>query len=146
MKFSATPQEQLEIVATGAADIVSRDELLKKFEKSYTTGTPLIIKFGADPSAPDIHLGHTVVIQKLRQFQALGHQVVFLIGDFTGRIGDPTGKKKTRPALTEDEVMANAETYKNQIGKILDLDKIRIVFNSDWLGKMTFADVLKLCG
>lgn len=146
MKFSATPQEQLEIVATGAADIVSRDELLKKFEKSYNTGTPLVIKFGADPSAPDIHLGHTVVIQKLRQFQALGHQVVFLIGDFTGRIGDPTGKKKTRPALSEEEIMANAETYKNQIGKILDLDKIQVVFNSDWLGKMTFTDVLKLCG
>ena len=146
MKFSATPKEQLEIVATGAADIVSRDELLKKFEKSYDSQTPLIVKLGADPSAPDIHLGHTVVLQKMRQFQALGHQVVFLIGDFTGRIGDPTGKKKTRPALTEDEVMANAETYKNQIGKILDLDKTRIVFNSEWLGKMSFADVLKLCG
>ncbi len=145
MKFSATPQEQLEIVATGVADIVSRDELLKKFEKSYTTGKPLVVKFGADPSAPDIHLGHTVVIQKLRQFQMLGHQVVFLIGDFTGRIGDPTGKKKTRPALSEEEIMANAETYKTQIGKILDLDKIQIVFNSDWLGHMNFSDVLKLC-
>lgn len=145
MKFSATPKEQLEIVATGAADIVSREELLKKFEKSYDSGKPLVVKLGADPSAPDIHLGHTVVLQKMRQFQSLGHEVVFLIGDFTGRIGDPTGKKKTRPALTEDEVIANAETYKNQIGKILDLDKARIVFNSDWLSKMTFADVLKLC-
>lgn len=144
MKFSATPKEQLEIVSTGAADIVSRDELLKKFEKSYQSGKPLVVKLGADPSAPDIHLGHTVVLQKMRQFQALGHEVVFLIGDFTGRIGDPTGKKKTRPALTEDEVAANAETYKTQIGKILDLEKTRIVFNSDWLGKMTFADVLKL--
>lgn len=145
MKFSATPKEQLEIVATGTADIVSREELLKKFEKSYETGKPLVVKLGADPSAPDIHLGHTVVLQKMRQFQALGHEVVFLIGDFTGRIGDPTGKKKTRPALTEEEVLANAETYKSQIGKILDIDKTRIVFNSDWLGKMTFADVLKLC-
>lgn len=145
MKFSATPKEQLEIIATGTADIVSRDELLKKLEKSYETGKPLIVKLGADPSAPDIHLGHTVVLQKMRQFQALGHEVVFLIGDFTGRIGDPTGKKKTRPALTEEEVMANAETYKNQIGKILDIEKTRIVFNSDWLGKMSFADVLKLC-
>ncbi|MGM0598576.1 MAG: tyrosine--tRNA ligase [Candidatus Rifleibacteriota bacterium] len=144
MKFSATPAEQLEIVSTGAADIVSKEELLKKFEKSYNTGTPLIIKLGADPSAPDIHLGHTVVLQKMRQFQSLGHQAVFLIGDFTGRIGDPTGKKKTRPALTEDEVFANAQTYKEQIGKILDVDKVRIVFNSEWLGKMTFADVLKL--
>lgn len=144
MKFSATPKEQLEIVSTGAADIVSKDELLKKFEKSYSTGKPLVIKLGADPSAPDIHLGHTVVLQKMRQFQNLGHEVVFLIGDFTGRIGDPTGKKKTRPALSEEEVMANAETYKNQIGKILDIENTRVVFNSDWLGKMTFADVLKL--
>ena len=146
MKFSATPKEQLEIVATGAADIISREELLKKFEKSYDAGKTLIVKLGADPSAPDIHLGHTVVLQKMRQFQELGHEVVFLIGDFTGRIGDPTGKKKTRPALTEEEVLANAETYKVQIAKILDLDKARIVFNSDWLDKMTFADVLKLCG
>lgn len=144
MKFKATPQEQLEIVCTGAADVVSKEELLKKFEKSYNTGKPLKVKLGADPSAPDIHLGHTVVLQKMRQFQSLGHEVIFLIGDFTGRIGDPTGKKKTRPALTEDEVLANAETYKNQIGKILDLEKTRVVFNSDWLGKMTFADVLKL--
>ncbi|HAE39869.1 MAG TPA: tyrosine--tRNA ligase [Candidatus Riflebacteria bacterium] len=146
VKFSATPKEQLEIVATGAADIISREELLKKFEKSYDAGKTLIVKLGADPSAPDIHLGHTVVLQKMRQFQELGHEVVFLIGDFTGRIGDPTGKKKTRPALTEEEVLANAETYKVQIAKILDLDKARIVFNSDWLDKMTFADVLKLCG
>jgi tyrosyl-tRNA synthetase len=144
VKFSATPKEQLEIVSTGAADIVSKDELLKKFEKSYNTGKPLVVKLGADPSAPDIHLGHTVVLQKMRQFQSLGHQVVFLIGDFTARIGDPTGKKKTRPALTEEEVKINAETYKSQIGKILDLDKAKVVFNSDWLSKMTFADVLKL--
>ncbi|MEW6709954.1 MAG: tyrosine--tRNA ligase [Candidatus Riflebacteria bacterium] len=144
MKFKATPQEQLEIICTGAADVVSKEELLKKIEKSYNTGRPLKVKLGADPSAPDIHLGHTVVLQKMRQFQALGHEVIFLIGDFTGRVGDPTGKKKTRPALTEEEVLANAETYKNQIGKILDLEKTRIVFNSDWLGKLNFADVLKL--
>jgi len=144
VKFQATPKEQLDIVATGAVDIVSRDELLKKFEKAYSTGKPLVIKLGADPSAPDIHLGHTVVLQKMRQFQQLGHEVVFLIGDFTGRIGDPTGKKKTRPALTEQDVIANAETYRQQIGKILDLDRTRIEFNSRWLGAMTFADVLKL--
>ncbi len=146
MKFKATPAEQLEIVASGTADIVSREELLKKLEKSYETGKPLVVKLGADPSAPDIHLGHTVVLQKMRQFQTLGHEVVFLIGDFTGRIGDPTGKKKTRPALSEEEVKANAETYKIQIAKILDIEKARIVFNSDWLSKMTFADVLKLSG
>lgn len=144
MKFEATPKEQLEIVSRGIAELVSPEELLKKFEKSYETGKPLVIKLGADPSAPDIHLGHTVVLQKMKQFQMLGHEVVFLIGDFTGRIGDPSGKKKTRPALSEEEVMSNAETYKTQIGKILDLDKTRIVFNSDWLGKMSFADVLKL--
>jgi tyrosyl-tRNA synthetase len=144
VKFSATPKEQLEIVTTGTAAVVSKEELLKKFEKSYDSGKPLLIKLGADPSAPDIHLGHTVVLQKMRQFQALGHEVAFLIGDFTGRIGDPTGKKKTRPALTEEEVKANAETYKNQIGKILDMDKTKVVFNSDWLSKMNFADVLKL--
>lgn len=142
--FELTPKEQFEVLTTGAADLVSRPELMSKLEKSYQTGKPLVVKLGADPSAPDIHLGHTVVLQKLRQFQRLGHQAVFLIGDFTGRVGDPTGKKKTRPALTEEEVMANAETYKVQIGKILDLEKTRIVFNSEWLGKMTFADVLKL--
>ena len=144
MKFKATPKEQLQILSVGAADIVSKDELLKKLEKSYETQTPLVVKLGADPSAPDIHLGHTVVLQKMRQFQDLGHQVVFLIGDFTGRIGDPSGKKKTRPALSEEEVMLNAETYKKQIGKVLDIEKTKIVFNSHWLSKMTFADVLKL--
>jgi tyrosyl-tRNA synthetase len=145
VKFSATPEEQLEIVSTGAADVISKDELLNKFKKSYDTGKPLLVKLGADPSAPDIHLGHTVVLQKMRQFQSLGHEVAFLIGDFTGRIGDPSGKSKTRPALTEEEVRANAETYKNQIGKILDLEKTRIVFNSHWLSKLNFADVLQLC-
>lgn len=142
--FPATPQEQLDILAVGTQEIVQRSELLQKLQRSYTTGKPLVVKLGADPSAPDIHLGHTVVLQKLRQFQRLGHQVVFLIGDFTGRIGDPTGKKKTRPALSEAEILANAETYRAQIGKILDLEKIRIAFNSEWLGTMTFADVLKL--
>ena len=144
MKFTATPEEQLQILSVGTAAIISREELLNKLQKSYKTGKPLLIKLGADPSAPDIHLGHTVVLQKMRQFQALGHDVAFLIGDFTGRIGDPTGKKKTRPALTEEEVKVNAETYKNQIGKILDIEKTRIVFNSEWLSKLTFVDVLKL--
>ncbi|MBF0543302.1 MAG: tyrosine--tRNA ligase [Candidatus Riflebacteria bacterium] len=142
--FELTPKEQLEFILTGIADVVSRNELLQKIEKSYKSDKPLIVKLGADPSAPDIHLGHTVVLQKLRQFQMLGHQAVFLIGDFTGRVGDPTGKKKTRPALTEEEVQKNAETYKNQICKILDLSKTKIVFNSEWLSKMSFADVLKL--
>lgn len=139
-----TPKEQLEVISTGASEIVSDSELLKKLEKSYDSKTPLIIKLGADPSAPDIHLGHTVVLQKMRQFQELGHQVVFLIGDFTGRVGDPTGKRKTRPTLSEEEVMQNAQTYKDQIGRILDMEKTRIVFNSEWLQKLNFADVLKL--
>ncbi|MFZ2957862.1 MAG: tyrosine--tRNA ligase [Candidatus Ozemobacteraceae bacterium] len=146
MTFPLTPKEQLEVVSTGAADLISKEELLAKFEKSYKSGKPLVVKLGADPSAPDIHLGHTVVLQKLRQFQNLGHQAVFLIGDFTGRVGDPTGKKKTRPALSEEEILKNAETYKLQIGKILDLSKTKIVFNSNWLNNMTFADVLKLTG
>lgn len=143
MKFEATPKEQLEILRIGAT-IVSEEELLKKLEKSYASEKPLIVKLGADPSAPDIHFGHTVVLNKMRQFQKLGHEAVFLIGDFTGRVGDPTGKKKTRPALTEEEVLENAETYKVQIGKILDLGITRIVFNSEWLSKLNFADVLRL--
>jgi tyrosyl-tRNA synthetase len=144
MKITATPKEQLEIVSTGVSDLITKEELLKKFEKSYDSQTPLTIKLGADPSAPDIHLGHTVVLQKMRQFQELGHQVVFLIGDFTGRIGDPTGKNKTRPPLSEEEIMANAETYKTQVGKILDLKKTKIAFNSEWLAKLTFEEVLRL--
>jgi tyrosyl-tRNA synthetase len=144
MKITATPKEQLEIISTGVSDLITKEELLKKLEKSYATQTPLTIKLGADPSAPDIHLGHTVVLQKMRQFQELGHQVVFLIGDFTGRVGDPSGKNKTRPPLSEEEIMANAETYKAQVGKILDLDKTRIAFNSEWLSKLRFEDVLKL--
>lgn len=143
-KFELTPKEQLEIIANGASNLVSKEELLKKLEKSYETGKPLVVKLGADPSAPDIHLGHTVVLQKMRQFQALGHEVVFLIGDFTARIGDPTGKKATRPALSPSEVKANAETYKSQIAKVLDVEKAKIAFNSEWLEKMNFADVLKL--
>ena len=143
--FQATPKEQLELLTLGAAEVVQRAELLSKLEKAYAAKKPLVIKLGADPSAPDIHLGHTVVLQKMRQFQDFGHEVVFLIGDFTGRIGDPTGKKKTRPALSEEEVVANAETYKAQIGKILDMERTRVVFNSHWLNDMTFADVLKLC-
>lgn len=144
MKFRATPEEQFEALTCGCAQIVSLDELKARLVRSCETGKPLVIKLGADPSAPDIHLGHTVVLQKLRQFQNFGHEVVFVIGDFTARIGDPTGKKKTRPSLSESEVIANAETYKAQIGKILDLEKTRVEFNSRWLAPMTFEDVLKL--
>ncbi len=138
------PKEQLEILKRGAVDIVSEEELLKKLERSIATQKPLIIKQGFDPTAPDLHLGHTVSIRKLKQFQQLGHQVVFLIGDFTGMIGDPTGRNKTRKRLTGDDVRKNAETYKTQIFKILDPQKTIIDFNSRWCKPMTFEDVLVL--
>ncbi|MBP7459877.1 MAG: tyrosine--tRNA ligase [Candidatus Delongbacteria bacterium] len=137
-------KEQLEILKRGIVDLVTEEELLKKLERSVRENKPLIIKQGFDPTAPDLHIGHTVSIRKLRQFQELGHQVVFLIGDFTGMIGDPSGKSKTRKQLTADEVRKNAETYKKQIFKILDPEKTIIDFNSRWCAKMTFEDVLIL--
>lgn len=139
-----TPEEQLEQLRRGAAEIISEEELLEKLRRSRREGRPLRVKLGLDPTAPDIHLGHTVVLRKLRQFQDLGHQVVLIIGDFTGRIGDPTGKSVTRPQLTEEEVRANAATYARQLGKILDPARTEIVFNNDWLGRLTFAEVIHL--
>jgi tyrosyl-tRNA synthetase len=136
--------EQLEVILRGAVHVEVRDELKKKLEKSRATGKPLLIKLGADPTSPDLHLGHTVVLQKLRQFQDLGHRVVFLIGDFTARIGDPTGKNATRPPLSSDDVIANAATYKRQVFKILDEAKTEVRFNSEWLGKLNFDDVIRL--
>lgn len=136
--------EQLKQMEYGTAEILPLDELRKKLETSVKTGTPLRVKLGLDPSAPDIHLGHTVVLRKLKQFQDLGHQIVLIIGDFTGRIGDPTGKSVTRKALTEEQVLENAKTYEEQIFKILDREKTEVHFNSEWLGKMNFADVLGL--
>jgi len=138
------PEEQLEQIRRGSEEIISEEELLKKLRKAYESDTPLRIKAGFDPTAPDLHLGHTVLIQKLKHFQDLGHQVVFLIGDFTGMIGDPTGKNETRKALTKDDVLANAETYKEQVFKILDPSKTEIAFNSTWMEKMTSADMIKL--
>ncbi|MHB1420797.1 MAG: tyrosine--tRNA ligase [Bacillota bacterium] len=137
-------ERQLAIIRRGTAEIVPENELVQKLKKSLETGKPLQIKLGLDPTAPDIHLGHTVVLQKLRQFQDLGHQVTIIIGDFTGRIGDPTGKSETRKQLTEEAVMANAETYKEQIFKILDPNRTRLTFNSQWLAPLTFADVIQL--
>lgn len=137
-------EKQLEVIRRGAAEIIPENELIEKLKKSVQEDKPLIIKLGLDPTAPDIHLGHTVVLQKLRQFQAMGHQVVIIIGDYTGRIGDPTGKSETRKQLTEAEVMANAETYRKQIFKILDPQKTRVEFNSSWLSPLTFADVIRL--
>lgn len=137
-------REQLRVLQQGAAEIVSDNELLGKLERSLRTGVPLRVKLGADPSAPDLHLGHAVVLRKLRQFQDLGHRVIFLIGDFTGMIGDPTGRSETRKPLTVQEIEANAESYKKQIFKLLDPDRTEIRFNSEWLGRMNFADVIRL--
>ncbi|WP_404416025.1 tyrosine--tRNA ligase [Marinospirillum sp.] len=136
----STTQEALELIKRGTHEILVEDELVKKLE----AGKPLRIKAGFDPTAPDLHLGHTVLINKLRQFQDLGHEVLFLIGDFTGRIGDPTGKNVTRKPLTEAEVKANAETYKEQVFKILDPDKTQVMFNSHWMGEMNAAGLIEL--
>lgn len=139
-----TVEEQLKIIKKGAELIVNEEELKLKLEKSLKNNKSLIIKLGLDPSAPDIHLGHAVVLRKIKQMQDLGHKAVIVIGDFTGKIGDPTGKAKGRKALTDEEVLKNAETYKNQIFKVLDKDKTEVKFNSTWLSKLNFDDVLKL--
>jgi tyrosyl-tRNA synthetase len=136
--------EQLDLLLKGVEACEKRDELEKKLLRSAKTGKPLLVKVGFDPSAPDLHLGHTVVFRKMRHFQRLGHTVVFLIGDFTGMIGDPTGKKVTRPQLTKDEVLANAETYKTQVFKILDPSKTRIDFNSKWLSALGAEGLVRL--
>ena len=136
--------EQLAYLNKGTTEIIREAELRAKLEKSAATGKPLRVKFGADPTAPDIHLGHTVAIRKLRQFQELGHTAIFLIGDFTGMIGDPSGKSTTRPQLTRDEIDANAETYKQQIFKLLDPEKTMIDFNSRWMDKLGSAGFLRL--
>ncbi|ASR46891.1 tyrosine--tRNA ligase [Paenibacillus kribbensis] len=140
----AEVERQLDVIQRGVAEIVPEDELKRKVIKSVVSGEPLKIKLGLDPSAPDIHIGHTVVMHKLRQFQELGHHVQLIIGDFTGRIGDPTGKSETRKQLTEEDVQRNAQTYKEQIFKILDPDKTKVYYNSEWLGPMSFADVVTL--
>lgn len=136
--------EQLRLIKHGVDTLLPEDEFFKKLEKSVATNTPLTVKLGLDPTAPDIHLGHTVVLRKLKLFQDLGHQVVIIIGDFTARIGDPTGKSATRPPLDEEAVKRNAATYKEQIFKVLDEEKTIVRYNSEWLGKLNFADVLKL--
>jgi tyrosyl-tRNA synthetase len=137
-------EKQLEIIKRGAVEILPMDELVKKLENSIKNKIPLKVKLGLDPSAPDIHLGHTVVLQKLKQFQDLGHEVILIIGDFTGRIGDPTGKSTTRKQLTEEEINSNAETYKKQIFRILDPNKTKVVYNSHWLANFKFEDVIRL--
>ena len=133
-------KDQLTLIMRGVQEIYSKEDLIKKLEKNR----PLRIKLGMDPTAPDLHFGHTVVLNKLRHFQDLGHEVLFLIGDYTARIGDPSGRNATRPPLTEAEVKANAQTYAKQVFKILDKDKTKIVFNSDWFGKMSAGDMIQL--
>jgi len=142
MKISI--EKQVELIERGAVNVISRADLVKKLEKSATTGVPLKIKAGFDPTAPDLHLGHTVLIQKLKHFQDLGHEINFLIGDFTGMIGDPTGKSETRKPLTVEQVEKNAESYKDQIFKILDPEKTKVVFNSTWLNTLTSKDFIML--
>ena len=137
-------KHQLEIIKRGAVSIISEEELVKKLELAKKERRPLRVKAGFDPTAPDIHLGHTVLLRKMRQFQELGHEVCFLIGDFTGQIGDPTGRSQLRKTLTKDEVKENAKTYKKQVAKIMDLKKLEIVFNSEWFEKMNVADFLGL--
>ena len=134
-------KEQLELLCANTAEVKTRELLLKKLEK----GKPLWIKFGVDPTAPDLHFGHTVPLAKLRQFQDLGHRTVLIIGDYTAMIGDPSGRNATRPQLSRDDVLANARTYQEQAFKILDRSKTEIVFNGEWFGKMAFSDVAKLC-
>lgn len=136
--------EQMDIIKRGVVEIIPEDELVKKIEKSLRTSKPLNIKLGCDPSRPDLHIGHSVVIRKLAQFQELGHQAILIIGDFTGMIGDPSGRNATRPALTLEATRINGNSYFEQASKILHREKTKIVYNSDWLGKMSFEDVIKL--
>ncbi len=137
-------EEQLKIIARGTVDLIPLDELKAKLQRSYETGEPLRIKQGFDPTAPDIHLGHTVGLRKLRQFQELGHQVIVIIGDYTGMVGDPSEKNSTRPRLTHEEVMENAKTYEKQFFKILDPEKTIIRYNGEWFSKMSFAEIMEL--
>jgi len=137
-------KNDIELLTRGTEEIIPMDEFKAKLERSEKENKPLVVKAGFDPTAPDIHLGHTVLLRKMKHFQEMGHKVVFLIGDFTGMIGDPSGKSETRKQLTKEEVLENAETYKNQVFKILDKEKTTVEFNSRWCSDMNFADVLEL--
>ncbi|HHX74949.1 MAG TPA: tyrosine--tRNA ligase, partial [Firmicutes bacterium] len=137
-------EQQFRIIKNNTAEIINEDELLQKLKRSLQTGRPLKVKLGLDPSAPDLHLGHAVVLHKMREFQQLGHQIIIILGDFTGKVGDPTGRSETRRQLTDEEVLQNAATYKEQVFKILDPEKTEIVFNSTWLAKLNFAQVIEL--
>jgi len=136
--------EQMKVLRRGVEELVPEDDLVEKIERSRETESPLVVKLGCDPSRPDLHLGHTVVLRKLRQFQDLGHRAVLIVGDFTGMIGDPSGRSKTRPQLTLEETRRHGETYYDQATRILDPDKTEIRYNSEWLDEMTFSDVIEL--
>ncbi len=140
----ASIDEQIALIERGCVECIAREELVHKLQRSEETGVPLRIKAGFDPTAPDLHLGHTVLLQKLKHFQDLGHDIYFLIGDFTGMIGDPTGKSETRKALTREDVARNAESYKEQVFKILDPERTRVVFNSEWLGALDSFAMIRL--
>ncbi len=136
--------EQMDLIRRGIAEIVPEEDLARRIEKSIASGVPLNVKLGCDPSRPDLHIGHSVVLRKLRQFQDLGHKAILIVGDFTGMIGDPSGRNRTRPPLTLEETRRNGQTYLEQATKILSTKKIQMLYNSEWLGKMTFADVIML--
>ena len=138
--------EQLSALRKGTAEIIREEELRAHLERSRASGTPLRVKLGVDPTAPDLHLGHTVVLRKLKHFQDQGHTAIFLIGDFTAMVGDPTGQSETRPPLSPEQVKANAETYLQQVYKILDRERTEVRYNSEWLGKLTSFEIVKLCG
>jgi tyrosyl-tRNA synthetase len=144
-KTAAEVKRQLAVIRAGTVDVYGEDELATALARSVESGTPLRVKLGMDPSAPDLHLGHSVVLQKLRRFQELGHTPIFLVGDFTARIGDPSGKKATRPALEPEQVAENAKTYVQQAGRVLDVERTEVRFNSEWMDRMTPADFVRLC-
>ena len=143
MKFLPV-DKQLELIQKGAEEIIPKEELRKKIDRSIKNNKPLIAKLGCDPSRPDLHIGHSVVLRKLKHFQDLGHQAVLVIGDFTAMIGDPSGRNKTRPQLSLEEARENAKTYLDQAKIILNMDQLKVVYNSDWLEKMRFSDVIKV--
>ena len=144
MQTFPSVNEQMDIIKRGVSEILPEAELVQKLERSIKTGKPIIVKLGCDPSRADLHLGHAVVLRKMRQFQDLGHQAILIIGDFTGMIGDPTGKSKTRPPLTIEETRENGKSYIEQASRILDTNRLKMIYNSDWLGKMSFEEVIRL--
>src|SRR3979411_3184362 len=145
MPTFAPVDEQLTYLKKGAAEIIRESELRSKLEKSRATGRPLRVKLGMDPTAPDLHLGHTVVLRKLKHFQDLGHTAIFLVGDFTAMVGDPTGQSEPRPPLRREQVGANAKTYLEQVYKILSKENTEVRYNSEWLGKLTSYEIVRLC-